>query len=362
MTVAHEAPRSRVKELRHVRASDLGENPKNWRRHPQFQVDALRGALDKIGYADALIAREVEGQLVLLDGHLRAATTPDALVPVIVVDLSDSEADFLLATLDPLAALARTDGEMLKQLTSSFQLDHEALDKMLAETLRACRSIEADTARPEAELGTVVARAQLGDLWQLGAHRLLVSDAREADEVARLMQGEKAQLIVTDPPYGVDYVTKARDMHALGFGHGVASMAEHVGGDQLDEGELERLWRSTFTLARNVSTSAAWYIWHDVAHSVRVLYNVLDEVGLLHHQSIVWSKGRLVPGRSDYQWSHEGCFYGWVTGARPAFRGPKNQLTVWELPRDERVDHPTQKPLELFVRPILNHSIAGEIV
>jgi hypothetical protein len=130
-------PRSRVKELRHVRAGDLVENPKNWRRHPQFQVQALRGALAKVGYADALIAREVDGQLLLLDGHLRAATTPDAEVPVLIVDLDDEEADFVLATLDPLGAMAKTDGDMLKALTDAIENENADLARMFTKALTA---------------------------------------------------------------------------------------------------------------------------------------------------------------------------------------------------------------------------------
>ena len=93
--------RNRITELRHVRAGDLKANPKNWRKHPKPQRDALQAVLDEVGYADALIVREVDGALVLIDGHLRADLTPDAMVPVLVTDLDDTEADTVLATLDP---------------------------------------------------------------------------------------------------------------------------------------------------------------------------------------------------------------------------------------------------------------------
>src|SRR5215469_10735712 len=109
--------RDRIKDLRRVRARDLIPNPKNWRRHPGAQADALRGLLDEIGYADALIARELpDGKLMLIDGHLRAEITPDVEVPVVIVDLSQEEADKLLATLDPLAAMAESDAERIKEL------------------------------------------------------------------------------------------------------------------------------------------------------------------------------------------------------------------------------------------------------
>lgn len=107
--------RDRIKELRRVRAKDLVRNPKNWRRHPRAQVEALQGLLAEVGYADALLARALpDGRLTLIDGHLRAETTPDAIVPVLVLDVTEQEADKLLLTLDPLAAMAESDAERIK--------------------------------------------------------------------------------------------------------------------------------------------------------------------------------------------------------------------------------------------------------
>src|SRR5512144_3281681 len=106
--------RDRIKELRRVRASELRPNARNWRTHPAAQRDALRGALAEVGYADALLAREREdGSLELVDGHLRAETTPEAIVPVLVLDVTAEEADKILLTLDPLAAAAGVDRERL---------------------------------------------------------------------------------------------------------------------------------------------------------------------------------------------------------------------------------------------------------
>src|ERR1700730_15177788 len=109
--------RDRIKELRRVRASELVPNPKNWRRHPKEQAAALRALLNEIGYADALIARELpDGRLQLLDGHLRAETTPDELVPVLVLDVTEQEGDKILATLDPLATMAQASEEQMQAL------------------------------------------------------------------------------------------------------------------------------------------------------------------------------------------------------------------------------------------------------
>ena len=124
--------RDRIRELRRVAARDLVPNPKNWRRHPKAQVDALHGILAEIGYADALLVRELpDGRLVLIDGHLRAETTPDALVPVLVVDVNEEEADKILLTLDPLAAMAESDAERLKALLTTVCTDSEAVQDLL---------------------------------------------------------------------------------------------------------------------------------------------------------------------------------------------------------------------------------------
>jgi hypothetical protein len=126
--------RDRVRELRRIPASELRPNPKNWRTHPPAQQNALRGVLAEVGYADALLAREAEdGGLVLIDGHLRAETTPDAVVPVLVLDVDEAEADKVLATLDPLAAMAEADAGKLRTILEEVQTSSEDLARMLDE-------------------------------------------------------------------------------------------------------------------------------------------------------------------------------------------------------------------------------------
>ena len=126
--------RDRIKELRRVRASELQPNPKNWRTHPPAQQDALKAILAEVGYADALQARETsDGGLMLIDGHLRAETTPDTVVPVLVLDVDEAEADKLLATLDPLAALAAADAGKLGALLEGIKTGSEALRQMLSQ-------------------------------------------------------------------------------------------------------------------------------------------------------------------------------------------------------------------------------------
>jgi ParB-like chromosome segregation protein Spo0J len=130
--------RDRVKELRRVKAGELRPHPKNWRVHPQAQRDALCGMLAEIGYADALLVRELpDGSLQLIDGHLRAETTPDTEVPVLVLDLDDEETAKLLALHDALTGMAETDEDVLADLLSGIETESDAvravLDGMLAE-------------------------------------------------------------------------------------------------------------------------------------------------------------------------------------------------------------------------------------
>ena len=124
--------RDRIKEFRRVRADQLRPHPRNWRTHPAAQADALRGVLAEIGYADALVARELpDGSLQLIDGHLRAQVTPDSLVPVLILDVDEQEALKLLATLDPLAAMAGADAEMLLHLVAEVETDNASVQSLL---------------------------------------------------------------------------------------------------------------------------------------------------------------------------------------------------------------------------------------
>jgi len=129
--------RDRIKELRRVRASELRPHPRNWRTHPAKQRRALEGMLAEIGYADALLARELpDGSLELIDGHLRAEATPQQHVPVLVLDVSEAEAAKILATHDPLAALADADLQQLEQLLREVETEDPALQAMLADLAR----------------------------------------------------------------------------------------------------------------------------------------------------------------------------------------------------------------------------------
>ena len=123
--------KDRIKEFKRVPASELIPNPKNWRTHPDSQADALKGILAEVGWADACLVMETEDGLQLIDGHLRAEVAPDSMIPVLVLDVTPEEADKILATHDPLAAMAEANAEKLEALLDEMETDSEAMMAML---------------------------------------------------------------------------------------------------------------------------------------------------------------------------------------------------------------------------------------
>lgn len=169
--------RNRIKEFIRVLAKELVPNPKNWRTHPDNQKDALKGVLSEIGYADALLARRLEdGKLQLIDGHLRAETTPDQEVPVLVLDLDEKEADKLLTLLDPLSAMAGTDETLLRELTDNLETQNEAIQNLVNSML------EQNAAELESENGTspLPSVVDVPELFQI---LVICSDEQEQKEL-----------------------------------------------------------------------------------------------------------------------------------------------------------------------------------
>ena len=377
--------RDRIRELRRVRAKDLLPNPKNWRRHPKVQANALRDLLAEIGYSDALLARELpNGKLMLVDGHLRAETTPDFEVPVLILDLDEAEADKLLLTLDPLASLAESDSERISALLQSVKTDSPALEELFRRTAgdRLWNMIH-----PQAEPPALIYQAgelqrkwntEAGQLWQVGAHRLLCGDATSAEDVERLMDDERAVLFASDPPYAVGYTGGS---HPQSWGNkGAANRdkdwsGQYVEAKNADVKNSEEsgvvLYRGFVSMAirHAITPNAAWYCWH-ASRRQMMLESIWNEFGAFVHQQIVWVKSRPVLTYSTYLWQHEPCLFGWVRGSKPkTLRSHLGKTagefptTVWEIPSSEvETDaHPTSKPCRLFSLPMEMHTERGDI-
>lgn len=198
-----------------------------------------------------------------------------------------------------------------------------------------------------------------GTLWQLGSHRLLCGKSDVAADVARLMGKTQAVMMATDPPYGVDYNSKAEILGSAGF-----KDWGDMENDDLDPKKLRAFLDAFLTLAMpRLVLRAAIYCWHPSGDLNEVFRAALVAAGVLVHRQIIWRKAHMVLTRSGmYHWIHEPCFYGWRTGKTPPWYGEKNQVSVWDAGRDDgKQVHPTQKPVKLFEIPMLNHTAPGEV-
>lgn len=185
-------------------------NPLNWRIHPKAQQDALAGVLDEVGWVQSVTVNQRTGFVV--DGHLRVALAlrrEEKAVPVVYVDLSPEEEAEVLATLDPIGALAVADAAKLDELLQDVQSGSAAVQAMIAELAEkaGCEYGQAEESDAEPQLDRAaelqaVWQVESGDLWQIGEHRLLCGDSTNAADVERVMGGEKADCVLTDPPYG----------------------------------------------------------------------------------------------------------------------------------------------------------------
>jgi hypothetical protein len=201
----------RIKTFKRVAVADLIDNPKNWRKHPDAQRNALGGLLESVGWADAVLARETPDGLMLIDGHLRKELAADSKVPVLVLDVTEAEADLILATHDPLTSMAETDQALLDELVQGLDIENDETQKMLDELASdpVIEVVEDEVPELPEEPTT-----KTGDLFALGDHRLLCGDCTSADNVARLMDGDEIGVVATDPPYGINlptnYATRGR--------------------------------------------------------------------------------------------------------------------------------------------------------
>jgi DNA modification methylase len=364
--------RDRIRELIRVRASDLLRNRKNWRRHPRAQADALRGLLREIGYADAILARQLQnGSYEIIDGHLRAESTPDAMVPVLVLDVTEDEADKLLLTLDPLAAMAESDTERIAELLQTVRSDDGAVQELLRRTAGASlwERLHPDELKqveitPE-KAGELRKKwgTETGQLWRIGAHRVLCSDCTAESEVGRLWTegASRARLIWTDAPYGVRYADKNRLLNRSDRGNRIQ---KPIVNDNLSEADTGALFRNGLAIASNYCEAGACiYASVPGGRLLATFISALEAAGFAFKSTLVWVKNHFVLGMGDYHFRHELLLYGWLPNGAHLWNGDRSQDSIFEVDRRQVSDlHPNEKPVELIARMIANSSRPGELV
>jgi DNA modification methylase len=374
-----------------VAPGELVANSLNWRLHGKAQQAALSGAISEVGWVAEVMVAANSGRII--DGHLRvelAASRNESTVPVAYVDLDPEEEALVLATLDPIGAMASADKLKLESLLHELTPVDDALQSMLDDLadkngIRRPGLTEPDDIPDVADAEVTV---KPGDLWVAGDHRILCGDATNADDVARLLDGAEPTLLATDPPYGVSLDGSWRDgvynklgpaekgyMRVDGQPPENNATAAPVGPHARTQGHINTTfsgdtrvdWSEAFALVPSLRVG---YVWHAGVHA-REVAEGLERIGFEIVSQVIWDKGLFAMGRSWYHWAHEPCWVVRAVGAKVPFYGERNQATIWRAPspkmimggsKEEKFDHPAQKPVLLFEAPIRNHLNVGEAV
>jgi site-specific DNA-methyltransferase (adenine-specific) len=314
-----------------ISIAKLSLDPKNARKHSQRNLDAIAASLLKFGQRKPLVVHR--GVVLAGNGTLEAARSlgwTEIEVAEVPDDWDNDTAKAYALADNRTAELAEWDeSELAKQLLELQDADWDITE--LGFEVPALADIEpAD--EDEIPEPPVEPKTKLGDIYQLGRHRLMCGDSTDLASVERLMDGAKADMIFTDPPYGVDY--------------------KGIHNDSRDG--LEDLLRSVFANYVAVSTNgASIYVFHS-DRSADIFHKVFRE--FFHFSSmIIWFKNSLTLSQTDYQSQHEPCLYGWADNGTHNFYGDRKQVSVWQFEKERVEGHTTPKPVEL-VKNALNNS------
>ena len=334
----------------------LTANPHNSRKHPPAQIKQIRASMREFGFTIPLLVDEAD---ILIAGHgrLEAAKAEGmGAVPVLVArGWSDAQKRAYIIADNKLTLNGSWDDEKLTAELAAlneadFNLELTGFDDAeLAKLLHVDADGLADGDHVPEAGGKIV--CVVGDVWVLGRHRLVCGDSTVVDVVDKALAGVKPHLMVTDPPYGVEYDPAWRD-EAAPRAKGPRATGEVINDDRAD-------WREAWALF----PGDVAYVWHAALGSGAVQAS-LEAHGFEVRAQIIWDKGRFVVGRGDYQWGHEAAWYVVRKGRVGHFAGDRKQNTVWAvaMPAKSETGHGTQKPLELIRRCVLNNSSPGQAV
>ncbi len=336
---------------------------RNSRTHSDAQIAQIAASVREYGFTNPVLI-DADGGIIAGHGRVMAARALGmADVPCIrLAHLTDAQKRAYIIADNRLALNAGWDDALLalelRDLADAgydvgltgFGLDE--IDALLASLDATPQGKTDPDATPPVQVEAIT---RPGDVWVLGQHRVMCGDSTVPNHVERLMNNEKAQLMQTDPPYGIAYVVNAKTK-----GQSIAHA--DIENDDLDGEKLQSFIEAMIRAALPcLHNNAAYYLWHPML-TQGTFFAAAAAADLLIHRQIIWQKPSLVFGRGDYHWQHELCFYGWRRGNRPPFYGPRNQTTLWAVGRETSKDHPTAKPVDLWRAPIENHTKPGEIM
>ena len=342
-------------DLRKIKIADLvpaSYNPRKALKPGDKEYEKIKRSIEEFGYCEPVI---VNSDMTIIGGHQRVT---------VLKDLGYSEIDCIVIDIDKTKeralniALNKITGEWNKELLadliaelqdSDFDVTFTGFDPPEIEQLMNSvhdKEIVEDEFDIEAQLQQPTVTRE-GDLWLLGEHRLVCGDSTLPETYDLLMAGRKANLVVTDPPYNVDY----------------EGSAGKIKNDKMAEEQFEKfLFAAYVNMEQNMMDDASIYVFHSDSHGL-AFRRAFEEAGFYLSGCCIWKKNSLVLGRSPYQWLHEPVLFGWKKGGRHQWYADRKQTTVWEYDKPKKNDlHPTMKPVNLIAYPIKNSSMSNCIV
>ena len=328
-------------------------NPRKDLKPGDPEYEKLKRSITEFGYVEPVLWNKTTGHVV--GGHQRLKVLIDTgvtEVECVVVEMSEEKEKALNVALNKISG--EWDKDKLSLLIADLQgadfdvsltgFDAVEIDKLLNSGMDA----EDDDFDVDAELEKP-AFSKLGDLWTLGRHKVICGDSTKPETYAALMGGKQANLILTDPPYGIDY------------DKGVAGKIKNDKFDS-DEGFYTFLHDAFSAMATYLATDGAAYVFHADSKGL-TFRRAFEDAGFKLSGCCIWAKNTFTLGRSDYQWCHEPCLYGWKKSGKHNWYGDRKQSTIWNFDKPSRSEkHPTMKPVPLLAVPMKNSTQTNGVV
>ena len=338
-------------QIEYLNTEELIPYANNPRNNDGEAVDRVAASIKEYGFKSPII---IDKDNVIVAGHTRHKAAKKLnleTVPVIKADdLTPAQIKAFRLADNRVSEYATWDNDLLAiELEGLQDLDFD-LDLTGFEDFEI-EGLLSDGEEPEVEDDDyevelpVDPKAKLGDIYKLGNHYLMCGDSTDIEAVEKLTNGTKIDLLITDPPYNVDY-------------EGTAGKIQN---DNMSDGEFRTFLSSAFYAADNVMKSgAAFYIWHADSEGYN-FRGACKDVEWQVRQCLIWNKNTMVMGRQDYHWKHEPCLYGWKGGASHKWESDRKQTTVLEYDKPQKnAEHPTMKPVALFDYQIKNNTKQGD--
>ena len=355
--------------------AQLTQDQHNRRKHNPRNIGMIVNALQEVGAARSIVIDEFDN-ILAGNGTIEAAQLAgierlkiveadgEEIVAVRRRGLTDDQKRRLAILDNRSAELADWDlDQLLSDLDAGLDFDGIFGKAEIEELLKDLRGVGDADAEPKidkaAELQEIWQTAT-GQLWTCAEHKIICGDCTDKAVVDRLMGAEKAELCLTDPPYGVSYADKNVFLNSIGRPN---SIEKDIENDHQTVPEMAELWLKAFkTIYDYCDDGCPYYIFSPQGGELLMMMMMIEKAGWELKHSIIWVKQQFVLGRSDYHYKHEPILYGWKKGGHK-FYGEKGECSVWEVDKPHKSDlHPTTKPVELYDRAIINSSQENEIV